>query len=95
MNIFNWIKLQIKEALEFEEVCMELQTLIPNKDNKNIYKIKKIAKKLAAVTPENATDTIKHLYNYLAYPDLLEKEIKRLEKIVNENQTIHHKNNNK
>lgn len=82
MNIFDWIKLQIKWQLEFEEACSYLKTLFPNKRAKEI---KKIAKKLSETTTESLPSVIYHLCNYTLHPELLDKKIERLNKLLNEN----------
>ena len=80
-HIINWIKVTIMEAIEFDGALWGLRALKPM-SNKELRKISKFANKMSKNTCESRTDIVRHLYGFIAYPDMFEKEIKRLKEEV-------------
>jgi len=71
----------------FEKSLLEIQKLVPDKKIEKIQKrIRNIANELAKITPISSVDIMGHLCNLALYPDLFEKELKILEKILDKKQ---------
>ncbi len=72
------MKVSILRALEFEEALLRLKVMGTVSDKK-LKDIKEFAIKMSKYTPESPIDICNNLYNFIAYPNLLDEEIKKLE----------------